>query len=62
MAAVSCPGDLNGDGVIDTADLGILISNFGGHGNPILGDLNDDNTVDTADLGTLISLFGTSCE
>jgi len=25
----SCPGDINGDGVIDTADLGILIGAFG---------------------------------
>ena len=27
--AAPCPGDINNDGVIDTADLGILIGNFG---------------------------------
>ena len=24
-----CPGDINGDGIVDTADLGILIGSFG---------------------------------
>ena len=54
-----CPGDLNNDGVIDTADLGILIGAFGSS-NPI-ADINVDGVVDTADLGALIGVFGTSC-
>ncbi len=62
MAALSCPGDINGDGVIDTADLGIMVAAFGSHGADLPSDLNGDNTVDTADLGILISLFGDSCE
>jgi len=57
--AAECVGDLNGDLVIDTADLGILISQFGTAGPE--ADLNDDNLVDTADLGILIGLFGSSC-
>jgi|GEM_PF-5177470 len=28
-AAAPCPGDINGDGIVDTADLGILIGTFG---------------------------------
>jgi len=54
-----CPTDLNGDGLTDTADLGILISAFG-TSDPT-ADLNDDNIVDTADLGVLIGAFGDSC-
>jgi len=54
-----CPADLNNDGVIDTADLGILIGNFGGPGP--LGDINGDGVVDTADLGILIGQFGQLC-
>ncbi|MCB9838518.1 MAG: hypothetical protein H6813_04200 [Phycisphaeraceae bacterium] len=54
-----CPADINGDGAIDTADLGILLSNFG-TADPG-SDLNNDGTVDTADLGILLSQFGTSC-
>ncbi len=53
-----CPGDLNGDNTVDTADLGTLIAQFGGPGS---ADLNDDGVVDTADLGILIGEFGNSC-
>jgi len=49
-------GDLNGDGVVDTADLGILIAAFGT--SETGADLNNDCTVDTADLGILIANFG----
>jgi len=45
-------GDLNGDGVVDGADLGILLNNWGGRG---LGDLNGDGTIDGADLGILLN-------
>ncbi len=48
--------DLNTDGVIDTADLGLLIANFGLQGTNF--DLNADGIIDTADLGLLISVFG----
>ncbi len=50
--------DINGDGVVDTADLGLLIAAFG-TGDP-QADLNGDGVVDTADLGLLISQFGDS--
>lgn len=56
-----CPAsDINQDGVTDTADLGILITQFG---SPAGGraDLNFDGVVDTADLGMLISTFGIVC-
>ena len=54
-----CFGDLNGDGVIDTADLGVLIADFGQ--KSLTADLNGDGIVDTADLGLLIGVFGQSC-
>ncbi|HMN96293.1 MAG TPA: hypothetical protein PKC90_07415 [Phycisphaerales bacterium] len=44
--------DLNDDGVVDGADLGILLGNWGGGG---VGDLNGDGIVDGADLGILLS-------
>jgi hypothetical protein len=53
------PADLNGDDVVDTADLGILIGAFGSAG-PV-GDINGDGAVDTADLGILIGAFGSDC-
>ena len=52
--------DLNDDNIIDTADLGILIGEFGTIGD--LADLNNDGIVDTADLGLLIASFGDTCD
>jgi hypothetical protein len=48
------PGDLNGDGIIDGADLGMLLSNWGGSG---MGDVDGSGTVDGADLGVLLSAW-----
>jgi len=52
-----CAGDINGDGQVDAADLGLLISGWG----PNFGDaadFNDDDVVDGTDLGILLSLWG----
>jgi hypothetical protein len=48
-------GDLNGDGVVNGADLGELLSNWGNAG---AGDLNGDGSVGGADLGELLSAWG----
>lgn len=55
----ACPGDLNGDLRVDTADLGALISQFGMKGAP--ADLNGDGVVDQADLGLVLERFGQEC-
>jgi len=49
------PGDLNGDGAVDTADLGLLIRSFG-TADPV-ADLDNDTIVGTSDLSILISAF-----
>lgn len=59
VANSAAAADLNLDGVVDTADLGILIGQFGQAG-PLSSDINGDGVVDTADLGILISHFGQS--
>ena len=46
------PADLNGDGVVNGADLTILLSGWGGRGLP---DLNGDGVVNGADLAILLS-------
>ncbi len=58
----SCPGDLNFDGVINTADLTILLVKFGQSVQPGTdGDLNADGQVNTADLTLLLVHFGQFC-
>lgn len=46
------PSDLNGDSLVNGADLAILLSAWGTNGN---GDINGSGTVDGADLATLLS-------
>lgn len=47
-------GDLDGDGRVDGADLGLLIAAWGGTAS---GDLNCDGVVDGADLGLLVAAW-----
>ena len=51
---VSVLGDMNGDGVVDGADLGLLLGTWGDCERVCEGDLNDDGVVDGADLGLLL--------
>lgn len=54
---VAPTADLNGDGFVDGADLGMLFSMWGAcPGCP--GDLNLDGVVDGADFGTLFAAWG----
>ncbi|MFO0827913.1 MAG: hypothetical protein U0572_07150 [Phycisphaerales bacterium] len=50
----SNPADLNGDGVVNSRDLGILL---GAWGTPGPGDLNGDGIVNSADLGILLGAW-----
>ncbi|MCX5652490.1 MAG: FG-GAP-like repeat-containing protein [Planctomycetota bacterium] len=49
------PGDLDGNGVVDGADLATLLNSWG-QGGP--ADLNGDGTVDAADMAVLLNNFG----
>jgi hypothetical protein len=54
------PADLNGDGVVDGADLFILLSAWGACADPgdCPADLNGDGSVDGADLLILLTNWG----
>ena len=58
-----CPGDLNGDNLVDLSDLQQLLSNYGMTGGAAYedGDLNGDGSVNLADLQALLAAYGTSC-
>lgn len=58
----SCPGDVNGDSAVNTADLTVLLGNFGTSVTPNTGgDLDGNGFVNTADLTALLGAFGTIC-
>lgn len=49
------PGDVNGDGVVNTLDLNIIVGNWQKTGETFSqGDLNDDGVVNTLDLNQVI--------
>jgi hypothetical protein len=54
-----CPGDMNNDGMVDAADLSILLGNWGPW-QPTSPDtdFNNDNMTDAADLGVLLGGWG----
>jgi hypothetical protein len=54
LALVGATPDLNGDGVVDGADLGLLLGAWGSAS----ADLNGDGTTDGADLGLLLGAWG----
>jgi len=55
------PGDLNGDGCVDQADLGILLADWGCTSDDCPGDCDCDGDTDQADLGILLAHWGEGC-
>ena len=53
-----CFGDVNGDGMVDGADLALVLADFGSKGKTLPGDLNGDGLVDGADLAGVLSAWG----
>ncbi len=56
MPAPPCDGDLNGDTVVDAADLAILLGAWGTGAGP--ADLDSNGTVNGADLAVLLGAWG----
>lgn len=53
-----CFGDIDGDGMVDGADLALVLADFGSKGSMLPGDLNGDGLVDGADLAGVLSAWG----
>lgn len=56
-AAPTCPADLNGDDLVNVADMLALLSDWGAC-RGCAGDLNSDGTVDVLDLLQILSAWG----
>jgi hypothetical protein len=57
-APPACPADLNNDGVVNGADLGLMLGSWGNCPAPCKADLNSDGIVNGADLGLLLGAWG----
>ena len=53
----SVKGDVNGDGVIDVADISAIISVMAGTANYDNADVNGDKVVDVADISNVIDIM-----
>ncbi|MFG0252364.1 MAG: hypothetical protein ACF8NJ_05760 [Phycisphaerales bacterium JB038] len=66
VGAPPCPGDVDGDGDVDQADLGALLAAYNTTaGDPDYNpnaDFDNDGDVDQSDLGTLLGNFNTNCD
>ncbi len=61
-APAPCSGDANRDGLVNAADLSVLLGGFGAYQpSGENGDINGDAVIDGADLSVLLSNFGTGC-
>ncbi|MCE2882732.1 MAG: M12 family metallo-peptidase, partial [Planctomycetaceae bacterium] len=52
------PADLNGDGIVNGADLSALLGSWGACAGTCAADINDDGSVGAADLAILLNLWG----
>lgn len=58
----NCPGDTNGDSIVNGADLSVLLGSFNTSVTPGTGaDFNGDGLVNAGDLSVLLSNFGNAC-
>jgi hypothetical protein len=58
---VDCPGDANGDNVVNFSDLNAVLATFGQSGPGLAGDVNGDGLVNFQDLNEVLSNFGAEC-
>ncbi len=59
--AAPCPGDTNGDNIVNFADLNAVLAAFGQTGAGLAADLNDDGVVNFTDLNEVLANFGATC-
>jgi formylglycine-generating enzyme required for sulfatase activity len=58
-ASAQCPGDISGNGMVNGADLGLVLAAWGSDGTDEPGsDINADGLVNGADLAFVLGAFG----
>jgi hypothetical protein len=57
VAGDGIKGDVNGDGVVDVADISAIITTMATGDNDPAADVNNDGTVDVADISTVITIM-----
>jgi hypothetical protein len=58
---ISCPEDLNDNGMVEVSDVLLLLSDFGCNTECSVADINGDGNVSVADVLLLLAAFGEAC-
>ena len=60
LFCTGCPGDLNNNGIVDGADISVMLGfwGFSGVGIPVPADLDNDGVVSGSDLASLLADWG----
>ena len=58
---ISCPEDLNNNGMVEVSDVLLLLSDFGCNTECSVADINGDGSVSVADVLLLLAAFGEAC-
>jgi len=53
-----CPSDLNNDGLVNGADISVVLNVFGASGAGLPADLNGDGVVNGGDISFILNAFG----
>lgn len=61
VSAFPCPGDSDGNSVVDFLDLNRVLSGFGMSGACLAGDINRDGVVNFLDLNLVLGNYGLRC-
>jgi len=56
FVGLNCPADFNNDGIVDGADISIILNVFGSSTARL--DLNDDGIINSGDISFVLNLFG----
>ncbi len=61
FGGIYCPGDTNGDRIVDFADLNNVLSVYNQSGQGLPGDVNGDGVVNFEDLNLVLGNFNLTC-
>ncbi len=61
LAPAFCPGDFDGDNIVNITDLLVMLELYGCDTGVCQADMNGDGNTNVEDIGIFLSYFGVSC-
>ena len=61
LAPASCPGDFDGNNMVNITDLLVMLEVYGCNTGDCFVDMNGDGNTTIEDIGLFLSFFGSTC-